>query len=245
MPHMYIVIPAYNEGRNIAPLLGQIERLGSELALSVIVVNDGSADDTLAEARKFLGKLDLDIINHQVNQGVPQTFHDGLAAAAARSDGDDSIVLIEGDGTSDLTLLPEMSKQLQSGADIVIASRYIRGGAYVNFPRHRTWGSHVVNQVLRALLRLRGVTDYTIFYRAYRAGIVKRALRDYDTRLLTGRSFAANLELLLKLQRYARKNGEVPLRYDYNLKKSRSSMKIGATLMEYQPVLFKWFLGRI
>jgi dolichol-phosphate mannosyltransferase len=242
---MFIVIPAYNEGRNVAPLLGQIEQLSAVFPLSVTLVNDGSADDTLVEASKFLGKLDLNIINHPVNQGVPQTFYDGLAAAASRSKADDCIVLIEGDGTSDLALLPEISKQIQAGADIVIASRYIRGGAYVNFPKHRTWGSHVVNQVLRVLLRLRGVTDYTIFYRAYRAGIVMQALSDYDNRLLTGRSFAANLELLLKLQRYVRKHGEVPLRYDYNLKKSRSSMKIGATLMEYQPILLKWFLGRI
>lgn len=245
MPRTIIVIPAYNEGKNIAALLGQIQQLASKIDLCVVLVNDGSDDDTFAEASKFPGKLELEIVNHPVNRGVPQTFHDGLAAAAARSDTDDCIVILEGDGTSDLAVLPEMSRQIQSGADIVIASRCIRGGGYANFVGHRTLGSRVINRTFRILLRLPGVTDYTIFYRAYRAGIVTQALHDYGSQLLSGRSFAANLELLLKLQRYARKISEVPMVYDYKLKKSKSSMKIGKTLMEYQPVLLKWFLGRL
>lgn len=245
MPRTFIVIPAYNEGGNIAALLGQIQQMASKIDLFVILVNDGSDDDTLAEASGFLGKLPLEMVNHPVNRGVPQTFHDGLAAAAARSGKGDCIVILEGDGTSDLAVLPEMSNEIQAGADIVIASRCIRGGGYANFLGNRTLGSQVINRTFKTLLRIPGVTDYTIFYRAYRAGIVTQALHDYGSRLLSGRSFAANLELLLKLQRYAPKICEVPMLYDYKLKKSKSKMKIGKTLMEYQPVLLKWFLGRL
>ena len=241
----FIIIPAYNEGSGIAGLFRQLQALGRDLALSVILVNDGSRDDTLAEAAKFEGTLDLEIINHAVNQGVPRTFYDGLAAAAARCGDDDYIMIIEGDNTSDLRWIPKMSALIREGADLVIASRFAPGGGYLNFPRHRTWGSHLVNYSLRLLLHLRGVTDYTIFYRAYRAGPVKKALGTYGANLVSGRSFAANLEILLKIWPHIELVREVPLVYDYGHKGGPSTMRIYRTLYEYSPLLLKWYLGRL
>jgi len=241
----FIIIPAYNEGHGIAGLLGQLQRLSGDLPLSVILVNDGSTDDTLVEAARFQGVVDLEIINHSVNQGVPQTFYDGLAAAASRCENDDYIVIVEGDGTNDLQWVPRMSALIQEGADLVIASRFVPGGGYLNFPRHRTWGSRLVNYALRMLLRFPGVTDYTIFFRAYRAAVVKKALEEYAASLVSGRSFAANLEILLKVRPHVKKMREVPLVYNYAHKGGPSSMRVFRTLYEYGPLLLRWYLGRL
>ncbi len=245
MPKSYVIIPAYNEGPNLGSVLQQLQQLSSTMPLGVIVVNDGSRDNTLEEAERFQHKLDLQIVSHPVNLGVPMTFYDGLVAAAARAEAGDCIFIIEGDGTSDLKVMPEMARRVHNGDDVVIASRYIAGGGYLNFPWQRTWGSYVVNFVVSIFFHVRGLTDYTIFYRAYRAEAVQRALQHYGPGFVTTKSFAANLEVLLRVRPFSSRFSEVPLLYDYGLKKSQSKMNPLKTLREYQGLIVKRSLRKI
>ena len=245
MKKSYVIIPAYNEGPNLGAVLQRLREMASTLPLAIIVVNDGSSDNTLQEAERFVGMMDLDIITHPVNQGVPMTFYDGLVAAAARAEPADCIFIIEGDGTSDLALLSEMARRVYSGDDVVIASRYVSGGGYVNFPLRRIWGSNLVNTVLAIFFHVRGITDYTIFYRAYRADAVQRALKRYGPKFVTTKSFAANFEVLLRVLPFCTHLSEVPLVYDYGLKKSQSKMNPFKTLWEYQGLVLMRLLRRI
>jgi len=245
MPRSYVIIPAYNEGPNLGAVLQQLQQLSTTLPLSVIVVNDGSRDNTQQEAEGFRGKLDLEIVTHPVNLGVPMTFYDGLVAAAAKAAPSDCIFIIEGDGTSDLKIMPEMAQRIYNGDDVVVASRYIRGGGYLNFPWQRTWGSYVVNFVVSIFFHVRGITDYTIFYRAYRAEVVQRSLEHYGSGFVTTKSFAANLEVLLRMLPYSSRFSEAPLLYDYGLKKSQSKMNPFKTLREYQGLILKRLFRKI
>ena len=245
MPKSYIIIPAYNEGPNLGAVLQQLQQLASTMPLGVVVVNDGSRDNTLQEAERVRDQFDVQIVTHPVNLGVPMTFYDGLVAAAAKAQPDDAIFIIEGDGTSDLKLLPEMARRIYAGEDVVVASRYIRGGGYLNFPWQRTWGSYVVNLVVSVFFHVKGITDYTIFYRAYRAAVVQRALQHFGSGFVTTTSFAANLEVLLRMRPFSSRFSEVPLLYDYGLKKSQSKMNPFKTLREYQGLIVKRLLGRI
>jgi dolichol-phosphate mannosyltransferase len=245
MPQSYVIIPAYNEGQNLPVVLEQLKELSSTLPLSVVVVNDGSRDNTLEAAESFRDKMDLEIVNHPVNMGVPMTFYDGLVAAAKRAQPGDCIFIIEGDGTSDLKCMPEMARRVYGGDDVVVASRYIEGGGYVNFPWQRTSGSWGVNMVLSVFFHVRGLTDYTIFYRAYRVEIVQRALEHFGSGFTTTKSFAANLEVLLRVLPFSHRFSEVPLLYNYGLKKSQSKMNPVKTLREYQGLIVKRLLRRI
>jgi len=245
MPRSYVIIPAYNEGPNLGAVLQQLQHLSTTLSMSVIVVNDGSRDNTQPEAESFAGKLDLEIVTHAVNLGVPMTFYDGLVAAASKASAGDCIFIIEGDGTSDLKVMPQMAQRIYAGDDVVVASRYIRGGGYLNFPWQRTWGSYVVNFVVSIFFHVRGITDYTIFYRAYRAEVVQRSLQHYGSGFVTTKSFAANLEVLLRMLPYSNRFSEVPLLYDYGLKKSQSKMNPFKTLREYQGLILKRLLRKI
>ncbi len=239
MPKSYVIIPAFNEGPNLGSVLESLRQLAATLPLAVIVVNDGSRDNTLEEAERFRSLMELEIVNHPVNLGVPMTFYDGLVAAAAKADPGDCIFIIEGDGTSDLQVMPEMARRVYAGDDVVVASRYVRGGGYVNFPWQRTWGSYGVNVVLSIFFHVRGITDYTIFYRAYRAQVVQQALAKHGAGFVTTKSFAANLEVLLRVMPYSSRFSEVPLRYDYGLKKSQSKMNPVKTLREYHGLIVK------
>ena len=145
----------------------------------------------------------------------------------------------------DLKVMPEMARRVYDGDDVVIASRYVRGGGYVNFPWQRTWGSYAVNVVLSIFFHVRGITDYTIFYRAFRAAVVQQALQHFGSSYVTTKSFAANLEVLLRVLPYSSRFSEVPLRYDYGLKKSQSKMNPVKTLREYQGLIFKRLLRKI
>lgn len=245
MAKSYVIIPAYNEGPNLGAVLQQLQELAATLPLAVIVVNDGSRDNTVQEAERFHSLMDLQIVTHPVNLGVPMTFYDGLVAAAARAEPADCIFIMEGDGTSDLAVMPEMARRIYGGDDVVIASRYIRGGGYLNFPLQRTWGSTLVNIVLSVFFHVRGITDYTIFYRAYRAEAVQSALKHYGPGFVTTKSFAANLEVLLRVLPFSRRFSEVPLLYDYGLKKSQSKMNPLKTLREYHRLVVKRLLRRI
>ena len=245
MPKSYVIIPAYNEGPNLGAVLQQLQQLSSTMPLGVIVVNDGSRDNTLEEAERFRNKLELEIVTHPVNMGVPMTFYDGLVAAAARAEPGDCIFIMEGDGTSDPKIMPEMARRVHNGDDVVVASRYISGGGYLNFPWQRTWGSYVVNFVVSICFHVRGITDYTIFYRAYRAAAVQSALQHYGPGFVTTKSFAANLEVLLRVLPFSKRFSEAPLLYDYGLKKSKSKMNVFKTLGEYQGLIVKRLLGKI
>ncbi|HUI84032.1 MAG TPA: glycosyltransferase family 2 protein [Candidatus Binatia bacterium] len=245
MAKSYVIIPAYNEGPNLGAVLHDLEQLAQTMPLAVIVVNDGSRDNTVEEAERFRNRIELQIVTHPVNLGVPMTFYDGLVAAAGRAEPGDCIFIIEGDGTSDLKVMPEMARRVFAGDDVIIASRHIRGGGYVNFPWQRTWGSYVVNLVLSVVFHVRGITDYTIFYRAFRAAVVQRALKGFGAGFVTTKSFAANLEVLLRVLPHSSRFSEVPLRYDYGLKKSQSKMNVFRTLGEYQGLIVRRLLRRI
>ncbi len=245
MPKSYVIIPAYNEGPNLGAVLAQLQQLASTIDMGVIVVNDGSRDNTLETAESFRDKMELQIVTHAVNLGVPMTFYDGLVAAAARAEANDCIFIIEGDGTSDLRLLPEMAQRVHDGDDMVVASRYIQGGGYLNFPWQRTAGSYVVNMVVSVFFHVRGLSDYTIFYRAYRGEVVQQALQRYGTGFMTTKSFAANLEVLLRVLPFSKRFSEVPLLYDYGLKKSKSKMNVLKTLREYQGLIAKRVMGKV
>jgi dolichol-phosphate mannosyltransferase len=245
MAKSYVIIPAYNEGPNLGTVLHDLQQLASTMTLAVIVVDDGSRDNTQEEAERFRERMDLQIVTHAVNLGVPMTFYDGLVAAAARAEPGDCIFIIEGDGTSDLKVMPEMARRVYAGDDVVVASRYVPGGGYVNFPWQRTWGSYLVNVVLSTFFHVKGITDYTIFYRAFRADVVQRALQHFGSGYVTTKSFAANLEVLLRVLPYSSRFSEVPLRYDYGLKKSQSKMNPFKTLREYQGLIFKRLLRKV
>ena len=67
----------------------------------------------------------------------------------------------------------------------------------------------------------------------------------YGANYVTTKSFAANLEVLLRVLPYSARFSEVPLLYDYGLKKSKSKMNVFKTLREYQGLILKRVAGKL
>lgn len=112
-----VVIPAYNEGSVIAEVVGRVRNEGFA---HILVVNDGSSDDTAAQAERA-GAV---VISHLVNRGAGAGAQTGIQYA--RLNGIAHIVQIDADGQhfpEDIRKLAEVMDQEQ--ADIVIGSRFM------------------------------------------------------------------------------------------------------------------------
>ncbi len=227
-------ITIYNEAEALPKLLEQISRIKLPegiSAYSVYAVDDASTDTTPQVLETLKASYPLTVLRYEKNKGVPATFKEAFNFFAKNLEDSDIVILMEGDGTSDVSAAPGMLQKILDGNDIAIASRHAHGGAYVRFPWYRIMGSSLINLFLRIMWGVRGATDYTIFYRAYRVSLIKKSFM--QPTLHAKRSFAVNGEILLQLSEHEPKIAEVPLRYDYGLKKGPSRMNLVAALKEY------------
>lgn len=110
-----IVIPAHNEAEKIVEVLQKIKRILNNTSerYEIIVVNDGSVDDTGQKA----GDLGVKVIEHVKNLGYGRSLKDGIRQASGKF-----ILMIDADGTYDIDKIPKMIA-LAEKADLVIGKR--------------------------------------------------------------------------------------------------------------------------
>ena len=157
---LWLIFPAYNEEKNLKAFLPE---LGDFLKdkfqdYRILVINDGSSDSTKDIAGDLAKSMPIEVISHETNKGVGEVFRTAFSAIGRRAGAADLAIVLEADGTSDYTRIPEMVSKLESGNDIVIASRYVKGGAYKNFPLKRYMISLIGNIILRIVCRKKGIS---------------------------------------------------------------------------------------
>lgn len=230
---IHVVILAYDEAESLPGLLEALSGLLSQEPEPhrLIVVDDGSKDGTRAICAEAARRLPVTCLTHEKNLGVARAFRTGLVAALDDAAPEDFVITMEGDGSNLPETLPAMLERLRAGFDVVCATRHRLGGGYAGFPAARRLLSAGANLACRGLLRVPDVSDYTLFYRGYRAAALKRALAGGR---FQSRGFAANAEILLKVARSGPvRVAEVPTLYRYDLKKSPSRLRPLKVLPEY------------
>ena len=154
-PKVIVIIPAYNERESIVSTVNSVVAAGYDY----VVINDGSADDTLDVCRaNNLNVLDL-----------PQNLGIGGAVQAghkyAKQFGYDIDVQVDGDGQHDPSYIPKLVDGILSGSDLVIGSRFVEqtDGFQSSFMRRVgiNWLSGVINLVTH-----HRITDPTSGFRA-------------------------------------------------------------------------------
>ena len=232
---VYYVLPAFNEEKSLPNLLHRITNLNiaHDVKVNVIVVNDGSSDNTAKAASKTSRNLHLTIVNHETNMGLGQAVQTGIKEALANAADNDIIVIMDADDTHDVTLLDEMITQIEDGADIVIASRFVEGGDDKSAPPFRRLLSRGASVVFKTLLPLNKIKDFTSGYRAYRVKTLKKASIHYGETLINEQGFACMVELLLKLRHWSPSIIEIPFKLRYDRKLGASKLKLTKTLMQY------------
>ena len=154
-PRVLVVLPAWNEAESLPHVLAEIR---AHLAgVGVLVVNDGSSDDTSAVARTH----GAEVLDLPFNLGVGGAMRAGFRYALA--EGYDVVVQVDADGQHDPRDVPLLVERL-AGADVVIGARFSdRGGYEVRGPRR--WAMRVLAVVLSRLAHT-PLTDTTSGFRA-------------------------------------------------------------------------------
>lgn len=162
-PQLLVVVPAYNEAARIR---GVVEDVRRRVDAEVLVVDDGSTDDTAGEARRAGARVAV----HAVNLGYGAALQTGYRFALRR--GYDAVLQLDGDGQHDPASIPQLLAALRD-ADVVVGSRFLDAASY-RPPFTRRIGMWFFGRVATTLSGRR-VTDPTSGFQA----ISRAALRFY------------------------------------------------------------------
>jgi glycosyltransferase involved in cell wall biosynthesis len=167
VPHsdLLVVIPAYNEAANIAAVLADV--LESLPGADVLVVDDGSADETARIARGAGAK----VLRLPVNSGYGVALQTGYKYAVRH--GYDKVAQMDADGQHKAGFMPELAAIVHAGsADIVIGSRFLDGDGHYEPSRARKVGMGIFSRMASRIMR-QHVTDPTSGYQVMRIEVAR------------------------------------------------------------------------
>ena len=230
---IYILLPAYNEGKALEPLLKRI-KIGMEnrsFDYQVIAYNDGSTDNTLDILKQNKHGIPLKIIGKEQNEGLGFAFFSLIREVIKLSFNEEDIaIVLDSDNTHNPEHVYQMVNKIRDGFDVAIASRYLRDSRIIGVTKLRQILSIGASWIMRILFPIKGVRDYTCGYRAYNITCLRKALDKFGDKLVEDKGFACMAELLIKLRSMHILAVEVPLILRYDQKKGESKMEIIKTI---------------
>ncbi|MGD2206534.1 MAG: glycosyltransferase family 2 protein [Anaerolineae bacterium] len=200
-----IVVPAYNEAASIGPVLDGIRKAldPAELAYEILVVDDGSQDETAAVAKAGGVRL----LVHPENRGYGAALKTGIRHAAH-----DLIAITDADGTYPNERLPELARlMLESGYDMVVGART---GEQVHIPLARRPAKWMLSRLANYLARTK-IPDLNSGLRIFRKAVIHEFMRYLPSSF----SFTTTLTLALLTNDYTVRH--VPISYHKRVGRSK------------------------
>jgi dolichol-phosphate mannosyltransferase len=230
MQRIKILLPAYNEEQSLPSLLRRIQEVKTDfnLPLEVLVVNDGSTDNTLKVAADYGARV-LDL---QPNRGLAGAMREGIQEALKNMIDHDILITMDADDSHHPGLIFRMVTQIREGFDLVIASRYRYGSRIVGLAKFREFLSSGARYIFLIFAPIRGVRDYTCGYRAYNVGLLRKLSEHYGDKLIEQKGFACMAEILLKSRRFDPIIMELPFILRYDQKQGASKMRLWRTVKQ-------------
>jgi dolichol-phosphate mannosyltransferase len=214
-----VVIPTYNEGLNLEELVRRVRTVGPEIHL--LIVDDSSPDgtgliaDRLAEADPF-----VHVLHRSQKLGLGRAYVDGFHWALRR---DFTIICeMDADGSHEPERLPDLIAGLED-SDLVIGSRWIDGGAVVDWPWYRILLSRMGNLYTKLLLRL-SVRDSTAGFRAFR----RSALEEVDLENIASEGYCFQVDVTRRVIANGARVKEIPIRF---IERQRGSSKMSGRIV--------------
>jgi len=176
-PLISIVVPVYNEKPNIEPtakaVLGAFNKYSSEV--EVLFVDDNSPDGTAAEVERVSGIMpQVRLVQHGKKEGIGAAHHEGYKAAKG-----EYVMCIDADLSQSPADLYKMKEKLDNGYDLVIGSRYMKGGEQIGKSLLRDVGSRGMNFMCRFFLGI-PLTDCTHTFRAFKKSLFNHVASNLD-----------------------------------------------------------------
>jgi len=160
---LVVIIPALNEAATVADVIGRIPReIPRVRTTEVIVIDDGSTDDTAKSA----AEAGAGVVSHRHNRGVGAAFRTGINAALDA--GADIIVNMDADGQFDPTDIPALIEPILAGeADMTTCSRFARKEFVPKMPWAKKWGNKMMCRIINRICWGTHYTDVSCGFRAY------------------------------------------------------------------------------
>ncbi|WP_346007122.1 polyprenol monophosphomannose synthase [Janibacter terrae] len=199
-----VLIPTYNERENLPPIVARVR--ASVPGVDVVVLDDNSPDGTGQVADELAAHDDhVTVLHREGKEGLGAAYLAGFSWALAH--GYDAVVEMDADGSHRPEDLPTML-EAAADADLVIGSRYVRGGKIVNWPVDRKAISMAGNLYIKAILGM-PVNDATAGYRVYRA----ETLRTIGLDQVQSAGYVFQTDLTVRTVRAGLKVVEVPITF--------------------------------
>ncbi len=223
-PRVTVVIPAYNEGDGVIPVLA---RVGESVTLpaEILVVVD-SADDTTIPAVERAQQADGRVrwVLNSYGRGPANAIKFGIAAAAAPV-----VVVTMADDCDDPSQIDTLTRLVERGVVVAVASRYARSGQQVGGPWFKGLLSRLAGLSLHYGARV-GTRDATNSYKAYAKSFVETVGIESD------QGFEIGIELVAKARRYRQPVAEIP-----TIWLDRAFGTSNFKLMKWLPQYLRWY----
>ncbi len=230
-PELSVVLPVYNEGESVAPVIrGLLD--GIHLPCELLVVYDFDEDTTVPVARALAAELpEIRPIKNELGRGVLNAMKAGIAESRG------NFVLVSmADGSDEPQVVDGMVAKAREGADVVAASRYMRGGHQVGGPFMKRSMSRAAGLSLHWFGGV-PIHDPTNNFKLYSRGFL-------DTVTIESTAgFELALELSVKATLAGRRLAEVPTTWR-DRTAGKSNFKLRAWLPHYLHWYFAAFRGR-
>jgi dolichyl-phosphate beta-glucosyltransferase len=201
-----VVIPCFNEGKTIYENIRKINGYlaGRIQSFEIIAVNDGSIDNTLAELQRTQKEIPIKIVNDTENSGKGKAVRDGILSAS-----DESVIVMFLDADLGIPIeeLEKFLEELDNGADIVIASRFVPG---LKVTHPVLWYRKIMEKVFRILrkviLNSWRIEDTQCGFKVFRKTIAKKIFA-----MATIERFAFDSEIIFIAKKFGYKIKELPI----------------------------------
>jgi glycosyltransferase involved in cell wall biosynthesis len=224
MPELSIVLPVYNEGEAVEPVL---RGLASAVTTphELVVVYDFDEDTTVPVVRRLVSEIPgLRGLRNDLGRGVLNAMKAGIAGTSAPY-----VLISMADGSDDPRDVDRMVELARAGADVVAASRYMRGGHQIGGPPLKRLMSRVAGLTLHWFARV-PTHDATSNFKLY-----SRRFLD-AVRIESTAGFELALELTVKATLQRRRIAEIPTTW-----RDRTAGQSNFKLRQWLPHYLHWY----
>jgi dolichol-phosphate mannosyltransferase len=203
--HISVIVPTYNEEETIESLVSQL--LALPTGVHIIVVDDNSPDGTgeIADRLAVENAGRVNVIHRPGKLGLGTAYIAGFKEAL--TEGADLVCSMDADFSHNPRYVPNIVDKINQGYDLVIGSRYVRGGRSTQtlYRKVVSWSANTITRVLLGL----HARDTTAGFRCYR----RQALESLDLGSIKSSGYSFLFEMLFRVEQLGWKVGEVPIVY--------------------------------
>jgi dolichol-phosphate mannosyltransferase len=214
-----VIIPTYNERDNVEPITRAA--LAADDRIDVLVVDDNSPDGTGELADQLAAKEPrIQVLHRAKKEGLGRAYLHAFAWGLEH--GYEYLIEMDADFSHDPKYLPTMLDAAEHGADLVIGSRYVRGGGTVNWGPGRKIISRGGSLYARTILGV-GIRDLTAGFQCFRRAV----LQAIDLGAVKSTGYAFQIELKYRALKAGFRLEEIPIIFeDRRVGQSKMSRKI-------------------